>query len=52
MDYFSHTRDASALLEKLAATGPTTLACMHGSAWNGDGAALLRALDGALSEKQ
>ena len=51
MDYFSHTRNASALLEKLAATGPTTLACMHGSAWSGDGAALLRALDGALSEQ-
>jgi hypothetical protein len=23
---------------------PATLACMHGSAWHGDGAALLRAL--------
>jgi len=44
LDYFSHTRDARQLLERLAATGPTTLACMHGSAWSGDGAALLRAL--------
>ena len=44
LDYFSHTRNARALLEKLAATNPTTLACMHGSAWKGDGAALLRAL--------
>ena len=35
---------AGALLDKLAATAPTTLACMHGSAWRGDGAALLRAL--------
>jgi flavorubredoxin len=44
MDYFSHTRQADALLEKLAATQPTTLACMHGSAWRGDGAAMLKAL--------
>jgi len=44
LDYFSQTRDAGALLEKLAATKPTTLACMHGSAWCGDGAELLRAL--------
>ncbi|MBF6025391.1 MBL fold metallo-hydrolase [Lysobacter niastensis] len=44
MDYFSHTPHAGALLEKLAQTKPTTLACMHGSAWRGDGAAVLRAL--------
>jgi flavorubredoxin len=49
MDYFSHTRNARALLEKLAATNPATLACMHGSAWQGDGAALLRALADELS---
>lgn len=50
MDYFSHTKNAGSLLEKLAATRPTTLACMHGSAWRGDGAALLRALASALTE--
>jgi flavorubredoxin len=50
MDYFSHTRDADALLEKLAATKPALLACMHGSAWRGDGAALLRALAGELKD--
>ena len=44
LDYFAHGRDADGLLEKLAATAPTTLACMHGSAWSGDGAALLREL--------
>ncbi|HUR42268.1 MAG TPA: MBL fold metallo-hydrolase [Verrucomicrobiae bacterium] len=44
MDYFAHTDTARALLEKLAATSPTTMACMHGSAWQGDGAKLLRAL--------
>jgi flavorubredoxin len=49
MDYFSHTKNARALLEKLAATEPTTLACMHGSAWRGDGANLLRGLADALS---
>lgn len=49
MDYFSHTKNARALLERLAATNPTTLACMHGSAWRGDGAGLIRALADALS---
>lgn len=46
MDYFSHTNHTGLLLEKLAATEPATLACMHGSAWRGDGAVLLRALAG------
>ena len=49
MDYFSHTKNAHVMLERLAATAPTTLACMHGSAWRGDGAKLLRALADALS---
>lgn len=49
MDYFSHTPNARAMLERLASAGPTTLACMHGSAWQGDGATLLRALGDALS---
>jgi flavorubredoxin len=48
MDYFSHAPHTCAQLEKLAATNPTTLACMHGSAWRGDGASLLRALSAAL----
>lgn len=49
MDYYSHTKHAGPLLDKLIATAPTTLACMHGSAWRGDGARLLRDLAGALS---
>jgi flavorubredoxin len=49
MDYFSHTTRARAMLEKLAAADPTTLACMHGSAWHGDGARLLRALADELT---
>ena len=44
MDYFSHTKNARQMLERLASATPTTLACMHGSAWRGDGAGLLRAL--------
>jgi flavorubredoxin len=47
LDYFSHTRNARAMLEKLAANEPTTLACMHGSAWQGEGGKLLRALAAA-----
>lgn len=50
LDYFSHTTNANAMIEKLAATNPRTLACMHGSTWKGDGGALLRALAVALSE--
>jgi flavorubredoxin len=49
MDYFSHTQNAREMLERLASTNPTTLACMHGSAWRGNGAKLLRALTEALS---
>jgi flavorubredoxin len=44
MDYFSHTSKARDMLEKLASADPTTLACMHGSAWTGNGAILLRSL--------
>ena len=51
MDYFSHTTHAREMLEKLALAQPTTLACMHGSAWSGDGQSLLRALaDSLLAE--
>jgi flavorubredoxin len=49
MDYYSHTKNARQMLERLAAARPTTLACMHGSAWQGDGAGLLRALADSLS---
>lgn len=49
MDYFSHTKNADEMLERLAAAGPATLACMHGSAWHGDGAELLRALSSELT---
>ena len=50
MDYYSHTKNAGAMIERLAATAPTTLACMHGSAWRGDGGKLLRALGESLEK--
>lgn len=49
MDYFSYTKNTRAMLERLASTEPETLACMHGSAWRGDGAALLRTLADSLT---
>jgi flavorubredoxin len=49
MDYFAHGSQTSETLERFAREAPTTLACMHGSAWRGDGGGLLRALAGALA---
>ncbi|MCC7539438.1 MAG: MBL fold metallo-hydrolase [Deltaproteobacteria bacterium] len=49
MDYYSHGAHAPAHLERMAALAPTTLACMHGSAWRGDGGRLLGALANRLS---
>jgi flavorubredoxin len=50
LDYFAHSINTGAMIERLAALNPTTLACMHGSAWRGDGAALLRALGAKLEQ--
>lgn len=50
MDYFSHAPNSSEILGRLAATQPQMLACMHGSAWQGDGASLLRALARSLAQ--
>ena len=52
MDYYAHAPDAAKILERLARERPTTLAVMHGSAFRGDGAALLRALAERLAERQ
>jgi len=49
MDYYSHAPNTTALLERLAQERPEILACMHGSAWRGDGATLLLALAKILS---
>ena len=51
MDYFAHSTGTSAILERLAALNPTTLACMHGSAFRGDGSSLLRELSRILDEE-
>jgi flavorubredoxin len=51
MDYYAHCPDTGAMLERLAAERPQVLACMHGSAWRGDGAALLRDLARTLERK-
>ncbi len=48
LDYFAHGRDQRRHLERLATLEPTTLACMHGSAWQGAGGALLRTLADTL----
>lgn len=52
MDYYAHAPNTREMLERLANTLPSTLACMHGSAWRGDGAALLRALATSVEERQ
>ena len=49
MDYFAHAPQTRTILERLALEQPLTLACMHGSAWHGNGAALLRALAAVLT---
>ncbi len=48
MDYYAHGPSVQPLLARLAETQPKILACMHGSAWKGDGAALLTELSQKL----
>ena len=52
MEYFAHSTGTTAILERLAALEPTTLACQHGSAYRGDGGALLRELAQVLEREQ
>lgn len=49
LDYYSHTQNVHQLMEKLALNSPDILACMHGAAWEGDGASLLRQLADRLA---
>ena len=49
MDYYAHAPQTAPILERLAREAPTTLACMHGSAWRGDGAKLIRELSHTLT---
>jgi flavorubredoxin len=48
LDYWAHTTNTRPTLDRLAALAPTTLACMHGAAWKGDGRSLIRALADSL----
>jgi flavorubredoxin len=49
LDYFAHAPQTRPVLEALAREEPATMACMHGSAWRGNGSQLLRALSDALA---
>jgi flavorubredoxin len=51
LEYFAHAPNTTELLEKAARLEPATLACMHGSSWRGDGAAMIRRLAQALSKQ-
>jgi len=46
---YAPLRDAGGIVGRLAGLEPRLLACMHGSSYRGDGAALLRQLGDALS---
>jgi flavorubredoxin len=47
--FYSNPAGAGPLIERLAASEPALLACMHGSSYRGDGAVLLRQLATALA---
>lgn len=49
MDYFAHGRETGRILGGLAALEPAMLACQHGSAYRGDGGALIRELARVLA---
>lgn len=51
MDYYSHTKHVHSMMARLAAAKPTVLACMHGSAWQGDGSKLLLDLAESLDRE-
>ena len=50
MDYFAHAAGTGAIIDRLAAAEPETLACMHGASWQGDGASLLKELSLRLNQ--
>lgn len=50
MDYMPYTPNTRPLLEGLAKLGPRTLATMHGSSYQGDGAKALIELDGVMKD--
>jgi len=52
LDYYAHASNSGENLERLAALEPRVLACMHGSAFSGDGGAALRALAKTISASE
>ncbi len=50
MDYYAHAINTTPILERLANLRPSTLASQHGSAYRGDGAALLRELAASIEK--
>jgi len=48
LDYFAHATNSAENIQRLAALKPSVLACMHGSAYEGDCATLLGALAEAI----
>ena len=48
--YMPYTRDTGGILEGLAQLEPRTLATMHGSIYEGDGASAIRSLSGVMRE--
>ena len=44
MDYYAHATSTTPILERVASLNPQLLACQHGSAYRGNGSALLREL--------
>ena len=51
MDYYAHGSNQKELFKKLADLRPQILACMHGSAWKGDGYQMLCALSEKICPK-
>jgi flavorubredoxin len=49
LDYYAHATNSGETLERIATNEPRLLACMHGSAFSGDGGAALRALAKAIT---
>jgi flavorubredoxin len=49
-DYMPYTEKTPAVLERLAALAPKTVATMHGSVYRGDGAKVLRGLSKIMTE--
>jgi flavorubredoxin len=49
MDYWAHAPTTGATLRRFAALEPRTLACMHGSAWRGEGGRLIEELARVLA---